>query len=52
VRDALHRDDDGAAASASKAIDAVLRAQTYAGGNVNPQAITAKLIRDLSTALQ
>jgi DNA polymerase III subunit delta' len=52
VRDALHRNDDGAAASASKAIDAVLRAQTYAGGNVNPQAITAKLIRDLSTALQ
>lgn len=52
VRDALHRNDDVAAASASKAVDAVLRAQTHADGNVNPQAITAKLIRDLSTALK
>ena len=52
VRDALHRNDDVAAASASNAVDAVLRAQTYAGGNVNPQAITAKLIRDLSAALK
>jgi DNA polymerase-3 subunit delta' len=52
VRDALHRKDDGAAASASKAVDAVLRAQTYASGNVSPQVITAKLIRDLSTTLK
>jgi DNA polymerase-3 subunit delta' len=52
VRDALHRNDDGAAASASKAVDAVLRAQTYASGNVSPQVITAKLIRDLSTTLK
>lgn len=51
VRDALHRKDDGAAASASKAVDAVLRAQTYANGNVSPQVITAKLIRDLATTL-
>lgn len=51
VRDALHRRDDGAAASASKAVDAVLRAQTYANGNVSPQVITAKLIRDLATTL-
>jgi DNA polymerase-3 subunit delta' len=52
VRDALHRKDDGAAASASNAVDAVLRAQTYAGGNVSPQVITAKLIRELSTTLK
>lgn len=52
VRDALHRKDDGAAASASKAVDAVLRAQTYANGNVSPQVITAKLIRDLATTLK
>jgi DNA polymerase-3 subunit delta' len=52
VRDALHRHDDGAAASASKAVDAVLRAQTYASGNVSPQVITAKLIRELSTTLK
>jgi DNA polymerase III subunit delta' len=52
VRDALHRKDDVAAASASKAVDAVLRAQTYANGNVSPQILTAKLIRDLSTTLK
>ena len=52
VRDALHRSDDRAAASASKAVDAVLRAQTYANGNVSPQVITAKLIRELSTTLK
>jgi DNA polymerase-3 subunit delta' len=52
VRDALHRKDDNAAASASKAVDAVLRAQTYASGNVSPQVITAKLIRELSTTLK
>jgi DNA polymerase III subunit delta' len=52
VRDALHRNDDEAAASASKAVDAVLQAQTYASGNVSPQVITAKLIRELSTTLK
>jgi len=52
VRDALHRSDDVAAASASRAVDAVLRAQTYANGNVSPQVITARLIRDLSTTLK
>jgi DNA polymerase III subunit delta' len=52
VRDALHRNDDASAASASKAVDAVLQAQTYANGNVSPQVITAKLIRDLSSTLK
>ena len=52
VRDALHKNDDTAAAAASKAVDAVLLAQTQASGNVNPQAITAKLIRDLATTLR
>jgi DNA polymerase III subunit delta' len=52
ARDALHRKDDDAAAAASKAVDAVLRAQTQASGNVNPQAITAKLIRELSSTLK
>jgi DNA polymerase-3 subunit delta' len=52
VRDALHRKDDVTAASTSKAVDAVLRAQTYAGGNVSPQVITAKLVRDLATTLK
>jgi DNA polymerase-3 subunit delta' len=52
VRDALHRKDDRAAASASKAVESVLQAQTYASGNVSPQVIAAKLIRDLSTTLK
>jgi len=52
VRDALHRKDDGAASSASRAVAAVLRAQTYASGNVSPQVIAAKLIRELSTTLK
>jgi DNA polymerase-3 subunit delta' len=51
ARDALHKDDVSAAASAARAVDAVLKAQTYASGNVSPQLITAKLIRDLSETL-
>lgn len=52
ARDALHRKDQAKAASASKAVDAVLRAQTWAGGNVSPQIIAAKLIRELATTLK
>ena len=52
ARDALHRKDQSGAASASKAVDAVLRAQTYANGNVSPQIIAAKLIRELETTLK
>jgi DNA polymerase-3 subunit delta' len=52
ARDALHRKDQASAASASKAVDAVLQAQTYADGNVSPQIIAAKLIRALATTLK
>ena len=52
ARDALHRHDDDAAASAARAVDAVLQAQTYARGNVSPQLVTSKLIRDLSGTLK
>jgi DNA polymerase III subunit delta' len=52
ARDALHRKDQAAAASASNAVDAVLRAQTHANGNVSPQIIAAKLIRELETTLK
>ncbi|HEU4747989.1 MAG TPA: hypothetical protein VFS56_05765, partial [Gemmatimonadaceae bacterium] len=52
ARDALHRHDDAAAAAASKSVDAVLQAQTRATGNVSPQLITAKLIRELSSTLK
>jgi len=35
-----------------EAVDAVLQAQTYADGNVSPQIIAAKLIRELATTLK
>jgi DNA polymerase-3 subunit delta' len=52
VRDALHRKDDRTASAASTAVDAVLKAQTYASGNVSPQIITARLISELSAKLR
>lgn len=52
VRDAMHRDDEKSAAAASRAVDAVLRAQTVAANNVSPQAITARLIQDLGDTLR
>jgi len=52
VRDALHHNDTSKAASAAQAVDAVLQAQTHADGNVSPQLLTSKLIRDLHSALR
>lgn len=52
ARDALHKNDAVAAASAARAVDAVLKAQTYADGNVSPQLIASKLIRDLGATLR
>jgi len=52
VRDALHHKDLRAAASAAKAVDAVLQAQVYASGNVSPQLITSRLIRELAETLE
>jgi hypothetical protein len=52
ARDALHKNDAAAAASAARAVDAVLKAQTYAEGNVSPQLIASKLIRDLGATLR
>jgi DNA polymerase III subunit delta' len=52
ARDALHKNDAAAAASAAKAVDAVLKAQTYADSNVSPQLIASKLIRDLGATLR
>jgi DNA polymerase-3 subunit delta' len=52
ARDALHKKDSSAAAAATQAVDAVLKAGTYASGNVSPQLIASKLIRDLSTTLK
>ncbi|HWL39501.1 MAG TPA: DNA polymerase III subunit [Gemmatimonadaceae bacterium] len=52
TRDAVHRQDDRAAAAASKAVDAVLLAQTRTITNVSPQLIATRLIRDLSATLR
>lgn len=52
ARDALHKKDSAGAAAAAQAIDTVLKADTYASGNVSPQLITSRLIRELSAALK
>ena len=52
AREALHRGDETAAAAASKAVDAVLQAQTWTETNVSPQLISSKLIRELATTLK
>jgi DNA polymerase-3 subunit delta' len=52
ARDALHRQDDRAAAAATRAVDAVLEAQTRTITNVSPQLIATRLIRDLSATLR
>ncbi len=46
VRDAVGRDDPKAAAAA-KALEAVERAKALATGNVNPQLVSAALMRDI-----
>lgn len=51
MRSALHDSDEARALAASRAADAVTRAREHAGGNVNPQLITAQLLRELSASL-
>lgn len=51
MRAALHESDEARALAASRAADAVARARGQAGGNVNPQLIAARLLRDLSASL-
>ncbi len=51
TRDAIARGDMDGASGASRAIDAVLRAQERAEGNVNPQLVTAQLLRELALVL-
>jgi DNA polymerase-3 subunit delta' len=51
TREAIKRGDLRAAAKASRAIDAVMNAQGYAGGNVNPQLVTARLLHELAAVL-
>ncbi len=52
ARDALHRSDMKSAAAASKAVEAVLEAQTYTETNVSPQLITSRLVRELASTLK
>ncbi|HJQ10012.1 MAG TPA: DNA polymerase III subunit [Gemmatimonadaceae bacterium] len=52
ARDALHRDDVKAAAAASRAVDAVLKAGKYTETNVSPQLITSRLVRELAATLK
>jgi hypothetical protein len=52
MREALHGGDERAAAAASRAVDAALKAKQHATGNVNPQLITSRLLRELSGTLQ
>lgn len=52
ARDALHRGDNSGAASASRAMEAVLEAQTYTETNVSPQLITSRLVRRLASTLK
>lgn len=52
ARDALHRQDSKGAAAASKAVHAVLEAQTYTETNVSPQLITSRLVRRLASTLK
>jgi len=51
VRAAIARGDEQGAYGASQGIDAVARAQTRADGNVNPQLVASRLIRELAAVL-
>jgi len=52
MRESLHGNDDRGAAAASRAVNAALRAKQYASGNVNPQLITSRLIREISATFR
>ena len=49
---AVQRDDEDAARRASVAVQVVEQAKTHAGGNVSPNLLTARLLRDLSALLR
>jgi DNA polymerase-3 subunit delta' len=52
ARDAALRDDARRALAASRAIEGVERAKSLAAGNVNPQLVSAALLRDLARVLR
>jgi len=52
MREALHSGNAEAASAASRAADSALKAKQHATGNVNPQLITTRLLRELSATLR
>lgn len=52
MREALHSGDASGAAAASRASEFALKAKQHAAGNVNPQLITSRLLRELSSTLR
>lgn len=48
ARDAVRRNHPAAALAAARGMDAVDRARELAGGNINPQLLTARLLRELA----
>ncbi len=52
AHDAVQREDDDTARRASVAVQVVEQAKVHAGGNVSPNLITARLLRDLSSLLR
>jgi DNA polymerase III subunit delta' len=52
TRAALHDGNERRAAAITRAAASVGNARVLAGGNVNPQLLTADILRDLSTALR
>jgi hypothetical protein len=52
MRAALHDGNEARASAISRAADSVGKARLLASGNVNPQLLTASLMRDVSTALR
>jgi DNA polymerase-3 subunit delta' len=51
VHDAMHAQDEMRAYRTARAVDAVALAQQRAEGNVNPQLITARLLREIRASL-
>lgn len=52
MRAALHDGNESRALAVSRVADRVGKARLLANGNVNPQLLTASLLRDLSAALR
>lgn len=52
ARECVRRGDEAGALRAARAVDAVERASGRAAGNVNPQLVSAALLRELGALLR